>query len=93
MPAPSVSEASPPTAQPVTPSLKQRLNVELDAAHLAIDEADSLVHVCNVALRHQACDVDTDVARVLDIAYDKIKAVRDAIMNAVDLLPEVASHG
>ena len=89
MPAPIVSEASPPAAEPVTPSVHQRLTVELDAAHSAIDAADSFLHVCNFALRHQDCDVDSAVAEVLDAVYEKIEKAREAIVNATDLLPEV----
>jgi hypothetical protein len=77
----------------ITPSLKQRLNAELDAAHLAMDRADNFVHVCNVALRQQDCDIDGAVADVLDSVYERIETARTAIMNVIDLLPEVPCHG
>lgn len=86
----SLPETPTPAVEPVTPSLRQRLNVELDAAHLAMEDADSFIHVCNLALRQQDCDVDADVARVLDTIYDKVKAARDSIMNVIDMLPEVS---
>src|SRR5688572_5907664 len=76
--------------KPVTPTLKQRLNVELDAAHMAMDQADNFVHVCNFALRQQDCDVDGAVADVLDTVYEKIEQARAAIMNVLDMLPEVS---
>lgn len=69
---------------------EQRMRVELDDAHLAMEEADSFISVCGLAL---SGDVDNeiarDVARVLDAVYDRLKAARQAMVNATGMLPEV----
>lgn len=78
------------TPDPVTRA--KRLRAELDAADIAIDAVDSFLHVCGFALRGQDCDVDRDVAVVLDAAWAKVRDARDRIVAATELLPEVA-HG
>jgi hypothetical protein len=69
---------------------KERLRRELEAADIALDEIDSFVHVCTFALRGQDCDVDRDVAVVLDEVYGRSVSARERIQNALDLLQEVA---
>lgn len=69
----------------------KRLRAELEAADVAIDGVDSFLHVCGFALRGQDCDVDRDVAVVLDEAWAKVREARDRIVTAIDLLPEVAN--
>lgn len=75
-----------------SPSLRARLATELDAVHLAMEHFDSFATVCSLAL---CGDVDNEIARdvaaVLDSAVDKVKEARDSLMNAIDLLPEVAN--
>lgn len=76
--------------EPVTPA-KERLRRELEAADIALDEIDSFLHVCGFALRGQSCDVDNDVAVVLDAAWSKARDARDNVVTATELLTEVAS--
>lgn len=85
-----VSQSPVPAVEPVTPTLKHCLGVELDAANLAIDQADNFVHVCNFALRQQDCDIDAAVVDVLDTVYEKIERARRTIQNILDMLPEVS---
>lgn len=70
----------------VAPSLRQRLNTEVDAAHMAMDLASNFVHVCDFALRHQDVDIDGAAADVLDMVHEKIDQARTAISTMVAIL-------
>jgi hypothetical protein len=86
----TVLRKSQPEAPAARAPAKQRLRAELAGAHLALDEIDSFLHVCGFALRGQACDVDNDVAVVLDAAWSKVKEARDSIVTATEVLDAVA---
>lgn len=66
---------------------------ELDRAEETIDEIDSFVHVCEVALRSSTSDASRDVIVVLGEVYNKLRATRECVRNALGLLSEVQSNG
>ncbi|HWK52683.1 MAG TPA: hypothetical protein VNR40_22475 [Steroidobacter sp.] len=68
----------------------QAARVALRDARCALDTVDSFLHVSIFALRGQGCDVDHDVAVVLDEAWGKVSDARDRIVIALEQLPEVA---
>jgi hypothetical protein len=66
-----------------------RLTVELDLAHVAIGNVDSILSVCYCALRAQD-DAREDVAVTLDTsAYAELLTARKHVEAAIDLLKGV----
>lgn len=67
--------------------LLHELSDELIKAAFNIDQADSLTNTAAFALRRQDCDVDHDVADVLQHhTYPTLRSARDAIANAEELV-------
>lgn len=80
-------------AKPVTPSPKQRLTSELDAAHLAMERLYNVIHVAVTALSAQGADIDSGIAVCLENAVEvELNPAKDRIVDALALAQEVP-HG
>lgn len=55
-----------------------------------LDLVDSFVNLSIFALRSQDCEVDTDVAAVLDVAYERITDIRERVSNVLASLEGAA---
>lgn len=68
------------------------LRDKLDDARSAVEEIDSFIHVCRLALEAHGCELGTDVGAVLRVAHDKAKVAGNSVKGALGLLWE-ASRG
>lgn len=91
---PSLARSSVPTAKSVTPTLQQKLNSELDAAHLATERLQTLLNMVIESLYRRGLDDDHGLAICLENAVEvELSPARDRIHTALALVPEVANHG
>lgn len=94
MPKASVARSPVPTAKPVTPTLQQKLNSELDAAHLATERLFSLLTMVVESLYRRSVDDNHGLAICLENAVEvELNPALARIREAIALVPEVASHG
>ena len=63
------------------------LRIELNRVFQNLERIESFVDVVAVALRAQACDIDTSAAAVLDEAARRIEDARASLETALASLP------
>ena len=77
-----------PTVSPSIPTSAAQLRRVLDD----LDQVDSFVNLSVFSLRSQDIEIDSDIAAVLDIAYERVTDIRDRLTGVLATL-EGSSHG